>query len=97
MKRGVGIEQARQIYSDYEDALAWDAHFWLHRGALELETNNLDRAENFLGQAKSIDADNIYIDNEIAYLWFKKAIYRPTDLNSSQMVDAAILTLNGCL
>jgi hypothetical protein len=94
MKRGVGIEQARQIYSDYEDALAWDAHFWLHRGALELETNNLDRAENFLSQAKSIDADNIFIDNEIAYLWFKKAIHRPTDLSSPSLVDAAILTLN---
>jgi hypothetical protein len=94
MKRGVGIEQARQIYSDFEDALAWDAHFWLHRGALELETNNLDRAENFLGQAKSIDSENIYIDNEMAYLWFKKAIARPTDQSSPALVDAAILTLN---
>jgi hypothetical protein len=94
MKRGIEIEQARRIYSDFENALAWDAHFWLHRGAIELETDHLDRAENFLNQARSIDPDNVFIDNELAYLSFKKAIARPTDAGSAVLVDAAILTLN---
>ena len=94
MKRAVGLVRAREIYSDFQDALDWSYHFWLHRGALELETDNLDRAENFLNQAKSINENDVFIDNELAYLAFKKAIAQPTSDKSAGLVDEAIATLN---
>ena len=94
MKRGVDVMQARQIYSDFEDALSWNYHFWLHRGALELETGSLDRAENFLNQAKSINETDIFVDNELAYLDFKKANLSPSDRGSPALVENAITTLN---
>lgn len=94
MKRFVGLEQGREIYSEFEDALSWDYHFWLHRGALELETDNLDRAENFLAQAKAIEENDVFIDNELAYLSFKKAIAHPEHVESRELIDEAIATLN---
>lgn len=94
MKRAVGLERAREIYSDFEDALDWNYHFWLHRGALELETDHLDRAENFLNQAKGLNEHDVFIDNELAYLAFKKAIAEPGNPSSSDLIDEAIATLN---
>ena len=94
VRRGVGLMQGRQLYSDFEGALSWDYHYWLHRGALELEAENLDVAENFLNQAKSINDNDVYIDNELAYLAFKKANLRPGHHDSSTLVTDAILTLN---
>jgi hypothetical protein len=94
MKRGMGLQQARQIYTDFEDALSWNLHFWLHRGALELETDSLDLAENFLRQAKSLGPSDVFVDNELAYLAFKKAIAHPSGEESALLVDDAIKTLD---
>ena len=94
MRHGVGIAHARQIYGDFEEALAWDYHYWLHRGALELESDNLDVAENFLSQAKTINETDVYIDNELSYLMFKKANQRPAHPDSPKLIDEAIDTLD---
>ena len=94
MRHGVGTAQARQIHSDFEEALAWDYHYWLHRGALELENDNLDVAENFLNQAKSINGTDVYIDNELAYLSLKKANQIPAHPDSAKLVEDAIETLD---
>ncbi len=90
MLRTVDLTQARLIYSDFEDALSWNYHYWLHRGALELETDNLGLAENFLSQAKSINERDVFIDNELAYLSFKKANQSPTKQESPELVQEAI-------
>ncbi len=90
MHRTVDLTQARSIYSDFEDALSWNYHYWLHRGALELETDNLGLAENFLSQAKSINERDVFIDNELAYLSFKKANQNPTKQESPDLVEEAI-------
>ena len=90
----IDLMHARQIYSDFEDALSWNYHYWLHRGALELETDNLDLAENFLHQAKAIYPGGVFIDNELAYLSFKKANRHPGNSDSAELVQGAIDTLN---
>ena len=94
LRRTVGDETAREIYSSFEPLLAWDHQYWLHRGALELESDNLGAAENFLRQAKSLAPNDVYIDNELAYLMFKKANNAPHDLDSQDLVDEAIKTLD---
>ena len=72
----------------------WDYHYWLHRGALELEVGNLGIAENFLLQSKSIEPNDIFIDNELAYLNLRKANESPLSTTSEDLVRDAIRTLN---
>lgn len=67
-------EEARNIYGEYEAALSWNAHFWLHRGALEVEIGDLGRAENFLGQALALEPNNPHVLVEWSYLLLKKAL-----------------------
>ena len=90
--RVVGQDAARHIYSDYEPLLEWSSHYWLHRGALELETENLGQAENFLHQAKSLSPNDVFVDNELAYLNLRKANNAPTDISSQDLVDSALET-----
>ena len=94
IKRTVGSVVGRQIYNEFEYLLEWDHHYWLHRGALELETGSLGNAENFLHQSKEIEPNDVFIDNELAYLKFKKANNAPQDIDSPDLVDDALKTLS---
>ena len=90
MKRTVGPTVGRQIYGEFEELLAWDYHYWLHRGALELESDNLGLAENFLHQAKGIEPNDVFVDNELAYLALRRAVNEPYSVESEQLVRDAI-------
>ena len=90
LSRSVYVIKAREIYTEFENALAWNYHYWLHRGALELESDSLALAENFLRQAKSIGGHDIYIDNELSYLKLKKANANPKNDESPRLVKEAI-------
>ena len=94
MQQTVGTQQGRNIYNEFEYLLEWDHHFWLHRGALELEAGSLGLAENFLQQAKSIAPNDFFVDVELAYLLLKKAIASPQHASSHSWVDEAISTLS---
>ena len=89
----IGLEKSREIYSEFQSGLGWNHHYWLHRGAIELESGNLELAENFLGQAKGLGPNDIMVDNELAYLMLKQANAHPTAEESAQLVDDAIETL----
>ena len=89
----VGVDVGRNIYSCFETLLSWDFHYWLHRGALELESDNLGLAENFLKQAESLASDDVFVQNELAYLTLKKAINAPTDIDSPKHVEEALKIL----
>ena len=42
MQRVLGdIPKTRRMYGQFEDALNWNYHFWLHRGAVEVESGRL--------------------------------------------------------
>ena len=89
----VGVAMGRRIYSRFESLLAWDFHFWLHRGALELESNNLGLAEHFLKTAESLAPNDVFVQNELAYLMLKKANNAPRDMESGQLVEEALAML----
>ena len=44
-------------------------------------------------QSKSLDPNDVFVDNELAYLNFRKANNAPTDIGSQDLVDAAMETL----
>ena len=70
------IMQARNIYSSIANQSSRDPHFWLQYGSLELEGSggDLQLAENYLNQARSLDQTNNYIINAQGHLQIKKAI-----------------------
>lgn len=92
--RMLDYEQARSLYGDVEQLLHRDSHYWLQRGSLEVEEGSLGLAENFLSQSRSLTPDNPFIDNEWAYLLFKKAIETPGSSRASALVEEAMEILN---
>jgi len=86
------------LYADLEPYLHDHYHYWLQRGSREVEMENgsLVDATNYLGQARSLYTGihgNDLIENEYAYLLFKRALERPSDPLSAEYVDDAIKIL----
>ncbi|MDE0000530.1 MAG: hypothetical protein OXQ89_22535 [Rhodospirillaceae bacterium] len=74
----LSVDDARATYERIEPLLNWDYHYWLQRGALEVEVGDLSLATNFLDQAKSLANGNTFVENEYAYLQMKTAAMNPT-------------------
>jgi hypothetical protein len=67
------LGRAREIYETLEGVLAWDYHYWLQRGSMEVEIGNVRGAENFLGQSKGLAPDDYLVQTEWAYMLLKRA------------------------
>ena len=78
----LGPDDGREAYATIENFMNWDYHFWLQRGSLEVQEGDLDRATNYLGQAKSMAPADRLVETEWAYLLMKKAAQRPTHTDS---------------
>jgi hypothetical protein len=89
----LGLEASRRLYSNLENLLSNDSHFWLQRGSLEVEFGYLQLAENFLGQAQSLAGTDYLVITECAYLDFRKAIEEPHSSKSDNLVARATSAL----
>jgi len=87
--RSIGLEQTRQLYDTLESMLEWDFHYWLQRGSVEVKHDNLGPARQFLNQARSIRANDPFVENEWAYLLFREAIVNPAAADAQKFVDEA--------
>ena len=90
LSRTLGLEQARNLYGRCESLLRDNYHYWLHRGAIEVETGDLFLAENFLNQAKGLAPTDNYVLNEWAYLLYRKAIESPASPEAERYVNEAV-------
>ncbi len=93
LKRTVNVALARNIYGSIEQLLSWDSHYWLQRGSLEVEVDEVSTAENFLNQAKSLAEDDPLIETEWAYLLFRKAILSPGSAVAPELAKQATASL----
>jgi hypothetical protein len=89
----VGVEGARLIYQEVENVLTQDHHFWLQRGSLELEEGNVRLAENYLEQARALDADDYKVQTAYAYMQIKRACSEPNAANADRLVEDAVSIL----
>lgn len=89
LAKAVGPEGARNLYGFLEALLAWDYHFWLQRGALEVEFGDLSLAEQFLNQASGLAGNDPFVRNEVAYMLFRKALEDPQSLEARRYVEEA--------
>jgi hypothetical protein len=85
----LGQHDGRGVYEAVENLLAWDHHYWLQRGSLELEAGRLREAERYLTQARGIDPDDHNVRNEWAYLLYKRALAHPDRPASRQLAEDA--------
>ena len=97
LKRGVGLEAARNLYGELQQILHWDYHYWLQRGSLEVEIGDLSLAQNFLNQAKGLSPDDPYVLNEYAYLLFARALTNPKGETAQELVGDAVALLEGLI
>lgn len=89
----LGPEQARNLYADLEPSLKNEAHFWLQRGCLEVESGNLKLAKNWLDQAKGISPEDDFVETEYALWEFRTALQNPKDVQSQVHVEEACKAL----
>jgi hypothetical protein len=89
LDRALGLESARNVFGSLEELLSWDFHYWLQRGSLEVEFGDLRLAEQFLNQARGLAANEVRVENEWAYLLFRKAIENPRSLDAPTWVGDA--------
>ncbi len=86
----------RDIYDELQSLMDWDYHYWLQRGSFEVEVGDIDMAENFLDQARSL-SDDYRVQTEWAYMMLVKAIQNPTNPDSPGRVEAAFEALEDAI
>ena len=87
LKSTVGSEDARFILSNLEPYLSHDYNYWLHRGSLDVEDGNLDKAEQYLGRARALNPFDMNIQTEYAYLLMRKALTNPSSSNAPEWLE----------
>jgi hypothetical protein len=90
LRRLVGVGGARELYETAETLLAFDYHYWLQRGSLEVAAGDLRLAEQFLDQARSLAPEDYKVETEYGYLLMRKAVERPTDAEAEKLLTRGI-------
>jgi hypothetical protein len=83
----------RHIYDGVEDMLGNGHHYWLQRGSLETEEGNLDRAKNFLDQARGMEPEDPFVRTQWAYMSLKRASRRASDADAVDEATTAFSEL----
>ena len=73
----MGPMKARTVYNSIENVLHYDFHYWLQRGALEVEAGDIRLAEQFLDQALSMAPTDHRVRTEYGYMLMRKAVDAP--------------------
>jgi len=89
----IGFHGASDLYSRVEPILSAEYHFWLQRGSLEVEVGDIRRAENFLGAARSLAADDFRVGTAYAYMLMRKACEAPHDLHAEEYLQSGMKDL----
>jgi len=95
--RTMGGIESQTLYDELEDALRDEPHFWLQRGCLELEIDNLIRADNFISQAKALSPRDFSILTGFAHLQFCKALFNVANPKAPEFIEEACKTLDGVM
>ncbi len=81
--------RVREMYEQLEPLLRTDAHYWLQRGAYEVERGDVPLADNFLATARSLSSNDFMVETEWAYLMLRRACDDPTNPSARGWVEEA--------
>ena len=93
--RVLGVMAARDIYVEVEGLVAFDYHYWLQRGSLEVQMGDLGLATQFLDQARSLSPDDYLVQTVYGYLMMRKAHEHPDRQHAREYLDEGIAILEG--
>lgn len=93
LRRALGGHAGLAFLAELEQYMAWDHHYWLQRGSLELETGDPSLAENFLNQAAGIEPNDLLVRTEIGYLKLKLAVAETNAVYSKELLEDGLSTL----
>lgn len=95
LQRMVGdVDRCREIYVALQDRIGWDSHYWLQRGALEVECGDLAQAKVYLDSARSlVDGVDYNIENEYGYLLLRRASEEPHTRSAPEYAAEGFLIL----
>ncbi len=94
LRRALGGRAGMAFLAELERYMAWDHHYWLQRGSLELEMGDPSLAENFLNQAAGIEPNDLLVRTEIGYLKLKLAVGEKNAVYSKQLLEDGLSTLD---
>ena len=97
LRKALRPDPARGFLAELEPYMAWDHHYWLQRGSLELEFGDRSLAENFLNQAAGIEPDDHLVQTEVGYLRLMIALEEKDSAVAREMFDAGLATLHGVI
>ncbi len=83
------VNEARSIYDSLEELLRESYHYWLQRGAFEVQNGNIRHAGIFLQQARAGERHDYRVDTEWAYYLLKSAYLDPEATGAPQKVAEA--------
>lgn len=83
------VDEARSIYDSLEELLRNSYHYWLQRGAFEVQHGNIRLARNFLQQARAGGQGDYRVDTEWAYYLLKSAYLDPDAASAPEKVQEA--------
>jgi hypothetical protein len=84
----------RDVYDSLQSVMDWDYHYWLQRGSFEVEVGDIDIAENFLEQARSLAEGDHRVQTEWAYMMLVKAVQNAQNPDSADRVELAFDALD---
>ncbi|MGA9885754.1 MAG: SIR2 family protein [Candidatus Acidiferrales bacterium] len=95
--RTIKFMNARELYTKLEPLLSSDYHYWLQRGSLEVEVGDIRKAENFLGAARSLGADDFRVTTAYGYMLMRKACEAPADTHAEEYLEAGMEQLESVI
>ena len=97
LRRALGDQSGKAFLAELEPYMAWDHHYWLQRGSLELEIGDQSLAENFLNQAAGIAPSDLLVRTALGYLKLKIAVNEADGIHSKELLEDGLITLESVM
>ena len=90
------VATVRPIYESLSGVLADEFHYWLQRGSFELESGDLELAENYLNQARGLAGEDHRVRTAWSYMSLRRAAEMALAAESGwrERAEEAIAELN---
>ena len=95
--RVLGVMNAREVYGDIESLVAFDYHYWLQRGSLEVQQGDLTVATQYLDQARSLSPNDYLVQTAYGDLQMRKASEHPDRRHAGDCLEEGMAILESVI
>ena len=93
----LGVMNAREVYGDIESLVAFDYHYWLQRGSLEVQQGDLTVATQYLDQARSLSPNDYLVQTAYGDLQMRKASEHPDRRHAGDYLEEGMAILESVI